>query len=126
MGYVPSYGGPVIIGSDLEWNKAGVIDVLGLAWDEGRQCTATSRNVATLHQYLEVLKRADVVVGQNFIDADCQQLAGEGIDTSWLIPKVFDTRLAMHATHAHLAGTGSFDLRSIVLLLNGRQGMRFP
>ncbi len=119
----------MIIGSDLEWARDGnkyKIDVLGVAWDEGRRTTAIDRNEVTLGQYLDVLRKAETVVGQNFIDADCRQLASEGIDVSWLEPKVFDIRLAMHAVNGHLAGTGSYDLRSIVLLLNGRQGKRFP
>jgi DNA polymerase I-like protein with 3'-5' exonuclease and polymerase domains len=119
----------MIIGSDLEWCKQDgkyVIDVLGLAWDEGRRTTACDRNESTLGQYLDILRKADTVVGQNFIDADCRQLASEGIDVSWLEPKVRDIRLMMHSVNGHLAGTGSYDLRSIVLLLNGRQGTRFP
>jgi len=119
----------VIIGSDLEWCRDGdkyKIDVLGLAWDEGRKTTAIDRNESSLRQYLDILARADKIVGQNYIDADCRQLASEGIDVSSLEPKVFDIRLAFHAVNGHLAGTGSYDLRSIVLLLNGRQGVRFP
>lgn len=119
----------MIIGSDLEWCKNGdgyEIDVLGLAWAEGTRTTAIDRNEHTLGQYLDILRKATIVVGQNFIDADCRQMAREGIDVSWLEGKVFDTRLAMHAVNGHLAGTGSYDLRSIVLLLNGRQGRRFP
>lgn len=116
----------MIVGSDLEWTRQRVIDVLGLAWDNGFKTTATERTPETLEQYLSVLKKADTVVGQNFLDADCRQLAYEGVDVSWLEPKVYDIRLAMHTVNGHLAGTGSFDLRSIVLLLDGRQGMRFP
>lgn len=115
----------MIIGSDLEWNKRA-IDVLGLAWDFGLRNAAAERNPQTLPQYLEVLNRADAVVGHNFIDADCRQLAKEDVDISGFESKVFDTRLAIHTTHGHLAGTGSYDLRSMVLLLNGRQGQRFP
>lgn len=114
-----------IIGCDMEWTKEA-IDVLGLAWDGGLRATATGRSDRSMFEYLSTLKHADRVVGHNFIDADCRQLAKEGIDVSWLEPKVFDTRLALHATHGHLAGTGSYDLRSMVLLLNGRQGQRFP
>jgi len=119
----------VVIGFDMEWARKGdryEIDVLGLAWDDARKATAIDRNETTLRQYLDILKRAEVVVGQNAIDADCAQLASEGIDVSWLIPKVKDIRLLMHSVNGHLAGTGSYDLRSIVLLLNGRQGLRFP
>jgi DNA polymerase I-like protein with 3'-5' exonuclease and polymerase domains len=119
----------MIIGSDLEWAKDGnkyKIDVLGIAWDEGRRTTAIDRNERTIAEYVSLLKKADTVVGQNFIDADCHQLRSEGIDVSWLEPKVADIRLMMHAVNGHLAGTGSYDLRSIVLLLNGRQGQRFP
>lgn len=115
----------MIVGSDLEWTKEG-IDVLGLAWDEGRMATATHRDAGTLKQYLAILERAEVIVGQNYIDADIMQFGREGIDVRHLIPKVFDTRLAVHCTHGHLAGTGSYDLRSLVLLLGGRQGERFP
>lgn len=115
----------MIIGSDLEWTRTA-IDVLGLAWDMGLRNAATERNERTLPQYIETLNRAEAVVGHNFIDADCRQLAKEGVDISGFESKVFDTRLAIHTTHGHLAGTGSYDLRSMVLLLNGRQGMRFP
>jgi len=115
----------LIIGADLEWTKEA-IDVLGLAWDNGLRATAIGREPGTLHSFLDTLRRADKVVGHNFLDADCRQLAKEDIDVSWLEPKVFDTRLAIHTTHGHLAGTGSYDLRSMVLLLNGRQGYRFP
>src|SRR3990167_5630879 len=107
---------PMIVGSDMEWTRQA-IDVLGIAWDGGLRATATERTERTMAQYLDVLRQADVVVGQNYIDADCRQLAKEGYDVSWLEPKIFDTRLCFHATHGHLAGTGSFDLRSIVLLL---------
>ena len=117
----------MIIGSDLEWNREA-IDVLGLSWDVAGslRATATGRDERTLSQYLDTLKRATTVVGQNYLDADCRQLAKEGVDVGWLEPKVADIRLMMHAVNGHLAGTGSYDLRSIVLLLNGRQGQRFP
>src|SRR5882672_8728104 len=103
----------MIIGSDLEWTRKE-IDVLGLAWDEGRKNTACDRNPDTLAQYVDVLNRADVVVGHNFIDADCRVMDREGIDISGFEHKVFDTRLGIHCTHGHLAGTGSYDLRSMV------------
>lgn len=115
----------MVVASDLEWTREG-IDVLGLAWDEGKRATAVGRTPETLAQYLDTLKKADVVVGQNFIDADCRQLAKEGIDTSWLEPKVIDTRLLFYAINGHLAGSGSFDLRSIALLLGAKQGYRWP
>lgn len=114
----------MIVGSDLEWGAQG-IDVLGLAFDGGDRSTATNRTERTMDEYLNVLKRADIVVGQNYISADCRQLASEGIDVSWLEPKVADIRLMMHALNAHLAGTGSFDLRSISLLCGERHGKRF-
>lgn len=115
----------MIVGFDHEWSN-NRIGVVGLAWDGGNKATAAYRDERTMAEHLNVLHHADVVVGQNAIDADVMQLAEEGIDTSWLTPKVYDTRLAMHAAHAHLAGTGSYDLRSIVMLLDGRQGKRFP
>lgn len=115
----------MIVGADLEWSREA-IDVLGLAWDNGRKATAISRDERTMGQYLEVLNHADVVVGQNFIDADIIQLKREGLNVSGFEEKVFDTRLAVHCTHGHLAGTGSYDLRSLVLLLGSRQGERFP
>lgn len=113
------------ISFDMEWTHEG-IDTLGLAWDEGLRTTATHRTNETMAQFLGVLHAADTIAGQNVINADLRQLERENIDTSMLLPKCFDIRLAMHAVNGHLAGTGSFDLRSIVLLLNGRQGMRYP
>lgn len=115
----------MIVAADMEWSRQGV-DVLGLAWNDGRSATAVHRDERTMEQYLEVLRRADVVVGQNFIDADLMQLRREGLNVSGFENKVFDTRLAVHCTHGHLAGTGSYDLRSLVLLLGSRQGERFP
>lgn len=115
----------MVIGFDMEWTRQA-IDVLGVSWDGGKKATATGRDPESMAQYLRILQQADTVVGHNAIDADCRQLAKEGIDVSWLVPKIFDTRLAIHATHGHLAGTGSYDLRSMVLLLNGRHGQRFP
>ena len=115
----------MIIGFDLEWTREK-IDVLGLSWNEGLCATAVDRNEQSLTQFLSILNKADVLVGQNILDADMRQLAKEHIDVSALEPKCFDIRLAYHAVAGHLAGTGSFDLRSMVLLLNGRQGQRFP
>lgn len=115
----------IVIGSDLEWTPQG-IDVLGLAWDGGKSATATDRTPESLVQYLDVLNKADVIVGQNFIDADLIQMAKERIDTSKFRSKVFDIRLAMHAVNGHLAGSGSYDLRSIALLMGSQHGERFP
>ena len=115
----------VVIGADMEWSQRG-IDVLGLSWNEGRSATAVHRDERAMGQFLEVLRKADVVVGQNFVDADLMMLKREGLDVSGFENKVFDTRLAVHCTHGHLAGTGSYDLRSLVLLLGSRQGERFP
>ena len=115
----------MIVGFDLEWNRQAV-DVLGLAWDGGLRNTAVERTDITMRQFVATLNRADVIASHNGIDADCRQLAKEGVDISGFEHKVFDTRLAIHTTHGHLAGTGSYDLRSMVLLLNGRQGTRFP
>ena len=109
---------------DMEWTKES-IDVLGLAFGDGLHATATGRTPETMSQFLDVLHRADRIAGHNAIDADLGQLEKEGLDTSALLPKTFDTRVAFHAVNSHLAGTGSFGLRSIVLLLNGRQGQRF-
>ena len=117
----------MILSSDLEWNRKE-IDVLGLAYEQNGEirATATDRNPESLAQYLDALRRADFVIGQSFLSADCRQLAKEGIDTSWLEPKVKDIRLMAHAISGHLAGTGSYDLRSLVLLCGGRQGKRYP
>lgn len=118
----------LVLGSDFEWRKEDDdkyhIDVCGLSWDNATKCVACNRD--SLLQYLDVLRKADVVVGQNYLDADCRQLSSEGFDVAWLEKKVFDTRLAFYACNGHLAGTGSFDIRSIVLLLNGKQGKRIP
>ena len=116
---------PRVIGSDLEWTRER-IDVLGLAWSLGLETTATDSNPKSMQEYLDILHHADIIVGQNFLDADCRQLAKEGIDVSDIEPRVYDIRLAVHACFSHLAGTGSFDLRSIILLLGARQGVRFP
>ena len=116
----------MVISSDMEWTRDGFIDVLGIAWNDGTSATACDRNDVTFAEYLELLKRADAVIGQNFLSADCRMLAKAGVDVSWLEPKVKDIRLYMHAINGHLAGSGSYDLRSIVLLCGERQGQRFP
>ena len=110
---------------DLEWTRQG-ISTLGLAWGDGHFAAATNRDSLTLHNFLEVLRRADRIAGHNILDADIPMLAREGVDVSDLYKKSFDTRLAYYATAAHLAGTGSYDLRSVALLNNSRQGQRFP
>ena len=115
----------MIVGADHEWSFKGV-DVLGLSWSDGRSATATGRTDESLQQHLDVLRRADVVVMQNGLDADVRQLASEGIEVSWLGPKIYDTRLAFYTINGHLAGSGSFDLRSIALLAGTRQGYRWP
>ncbi len=119
----------MIVGVDHEWCKTDngyKIDVLGLGWGEGHFATATDRNERSLAQHLDVLRRADTIVGQNIIDADLGQLKKEGIDVSGFEFKCYDTRLAFYALHGHLAGSGSFDLRSIMLLLGAKQGFRWP
>jgi len=113
----------MIVGMDMEWTRGG-IDILGLSWDEGRKATATQCTEQSFKEFIDTLSKAELVVGQNLIDADFRQLESIGVDTSGF--NVYDIRLAMHATHGHLSGTGSFDLRSIVLLLNGKKGIRFP
>lgn len=110
---------------DMEWNKSG-ISVLGLAYAEGMKATAINRNPDTMAQFLNTLHGADRIAGHNIVDADIRALEQEGYDISRLLPKAFDTRLAFHACAAHLAGTGSFDLRSVTMLLNNKQGRRFP
>ena len=115
----------MIIGFDTEYSKRG-IDVLGLSWAEGLKATATDRNEVSLAECLATLHKASLIVTQNGIDADMRMMSKEGIDISTLEPKVYDIRLAMHAAFSHLAGSGSFDLRSIMLLLGARQGYRFP
>lgn len=113
------------ISYDLEWGSSG-ISVLGLAWNGGKNATATYRTPETMQQFLNVLNRADRICAHNGVDADIRALEKEGYDVTELLRKMFDTRLAFHAVSAHLAGTGSFDLRSVTLLLNSRQGYRFP
>lgn len=113
------------ISYDMEWTR-DAIDVLGLSWDEGRKATATGRTPETMSQFLDILHKAERIAGHNAIDADLGQLEKEGFDISQLLGKTFDTRVAFHAVNGHLAGTGSFDLRSVVLLLGAKQGFRFP
>lgn len=110
---------------DMEWGSKG-ISVLGLAYDQGKKATSINRNQDTMKAFLSVLEKADRIAGHNAVDADIRALEKEGYDISRLLPKTFDTRLAFHACAGHLAGTGSFDLRSVTLLLNSRQGQRFP
>ena len=117
-------GTPLITGFDTEWSK-GRIDILGLAWAEGLKTTAVDRTDVTMAQCLDVLHRSDAVITQNGLDADCRQLASEDIDVSWLEPKIKDIRLMFYAVNSHLAGSGSLDLRSIMLLLPSKQGYRW-
>lgn len=109
----------------MEWGRSG-ISVLGLAWNQGTKASATNRTPESMQQFLNVLHKSDRIAGHNCIDADIRALEKEGIDVSQLLGKAYDTRLVFHACSAHLAGTGSFDLRSVTLLLNSRQGHRFP
>ena len=112
------------ISLDLEWGSSG-ISVLGLAWAQGLKATATYRSLEAMQQFLNVLHKADRIAGHNVIDADLRAMEKEGIDVTELLQRAFDTRLAFHAVAGHLAGTGSYDLRSVTLLLNSRGGKRF-
>jgi len=118
-------GGEMTLSFDLEWGQQG-IDVLGLAFDEGKKATAIDRNEKSLGEFLQVLRQAERIAGQNVIDADIRQMELEGIKVDDLLPKIFDIRVAFHLINSHLAGTGSFDIRSIVLLCGAKQGYRFP
>ena len=111
------------LGCDFEWSPDG-ISVIGFA--SGQSAFAVPRTQISWSKMLHMLQDACEIVGQNWHAADIRQLAKEGVDVSPLEVKVFDTMLAAHATHAHLAGTGSYDIRSLVLLLGEQAGERFP
>ena len=113
------------IGCDFEWGRDGKVSVIGFAFNNTTYATAHPR-YQKWDESLEVLSCAGEIVGHNWHAADLRQLAKEGVAVDALEAKVFDTMLAMHATHAHLAGTGSYDIRSVVLLLGEQGGLRFP
>lgn len=114
-----------VIGCDAEWGWDGRLSVIGFAADEGRRAWAANW-VSWLSAAQQMLDSAQTIVGHNWHGADLRQLARDGVAAEPLEPKVFDTMLAMHATHPHLAGAGSFDIRSVVLLLGPQGGRRFP
>ena len=61
----------MIVGADMEWSREA-IDVLGVSWNNGLCATATGRTEQSMAEYLAILRRADTVVMQNGLDADCR------------------------------------------------------
>jgi DNA polymerase I-like protein with 3'-5' exonuclease and polymerase domains len=136
------------IGLDLEWGNDGKISIFGFAWNNGRRAGAFSRTEQTGETVRRILERVTTdttkgafLVTHNGTSADLPKLQEEGIILGTRLRNassasseesaggVFDTMLGLHATHAHLAGTGSYDLRSLVLLYghSGRDsGNWFP
>lgn len=98
---------------DLEWSKRG-IDVVGLAWEENGIIKAQAGGADKIPELVQRLNQAKEIVGHNIIDADMPRLSAAGFNLP--LDCVRDTRLALHTTHGHLAGTGSYDLRSAVLI----------
>lgn len=116
---------PRYVAFDAEWSQ-GKISVLGFATNGGRSAVAYPRTETAWAGAIYDFNHVDEIVMHNGHAADLRALAKEGVDVAPLESKVFDTMLAMHATHAHLAGTGSYDIRSVVLLLGEQGGERFP
>jgi uracil-DNA glycosylase family 4 len=112
------------IGFDMEWSAK--VTTVGFAWNGGKSAFAAPRTNLSFDLLPQELSMFNSVSIHNGLAADLRQLQKEGLDVSSLQTKVFDTMLAMHATHAHLAGTGSYDIRSSVLLCGEVAGERFP
>lgn len=113
--------------TDLEWSN-GKISVIGCSSNiSGLGVIATAQpRVAVWNAYLNLLKKVPEIIIHNGHAADLRALAKEGVNVAPLEPKVFDTMLAAHAVSPHLAGTGSYDIRSVVLLHGEIGGHRFP
>lgn len=145
-----NYHGDVSI--DLEWGKDGKISIVGFAWwDEGQIRAGAYSREGNDERTRAILQNTRPqmegrnggnsqaaqgrLVGHNILSADLPKLQAEGLlldsktrrlDASL---SAFDTMLGLHTTHAHLAGTGSYDLRSLVLLYGhtgGRSQEWFP
>ena len=110
-------------GLDFEWDD-GKISICGIAWDGGRSATAFSRGESNTEVIARFLAGNNHIVGHNILSADFPQAESEGMQVR--PSQAFDTMLALHATHAHLAGLGSYDLRSLVLLYGQGTKEAFP
>lgn len=120
------------IGLDLEWGKDGKISIVGFAWWDAGQIRAGAYSRQDNDERTRTIlggiigRTGSALVTHNGISADLPKLREENLLPTLRqdsISQVFDTMLGLHTTHAHLAGTGSYDLRSLTLLY-GQEGLR--
>src|SRR6185369_7084424 len=95
---------------DLEWNvKTNQTTVVGIAAQ--RNSAHSTYNTA---DGLETIRRAMLaghqIIGHNIVEADLPRIAQP---KSYKPEHVFDTKIAGHLVHAHLAETGLLDLGSL-------------
>ncbi len=109
-GHIPySHGSPCAF--DLEWNEVGTVTVVGVAYDAsvGFSTFDVQDGLDIIRQHME---EGTQVIGHNIIDADLQKVDAK--PKSWRPEHVFDTKIAAHLVHAHLASMGLLNLGSLV------------
>jgi uracil-DNA glycosylase family 4 len=93
---------------DLEWDDKKQITIVGTGVNEHEACSTYE-----VEWGLDTIKtHKGCLVGHNIIDADfpIMQYAPQ----SFAPDRVFDTKVAAHLVHPHLAELGLYDLRSMV------------
>lgn len=111
-GYIPYRKGESCV-IDLEWDvKTDVTTVVGCAYS--RQEAYSSYNV---QDSLGVVRRhwmdKTCLTGHNICEADLPRILPEDAKCEYKPNRVFDTKIAAHLIHAHLAETGLLDLGSL-------------
>lgn len=103
-------GKPLVF--DLEWNPGTQqLTVVGIAHEYGK-----AYSTFNVEAGLEVVQRhiddGTLVIGHNLIDADIPKTGR--LPKSWSPKHVFDTMIAGHLVHAHLAESGLLGLGDLV------------
>lgn len=110
-GYVIPYREGKEFICDLEWNvETDVTTVVGLAYSatEAHSTYNTEDALGIVRRHLQA---GTQVMGHNCVEADLSRV-GTGVQ-SYKPEHVFDTKVAAHLVHAHLAETGLLDLGSM-------------
>lgn len=106
-GILPDRPGPMVF--DLEWNERKQITCVGVAYDANTAYSTYGNEGAAMVK--DRVADGRLVIGHNILDADFPVL---GISSVSCVARVFDTKVAAHLAHPHLANLGLLDLGSLV------------
>jgi uracil-DNA glycosylase family 4 len=108
--FTPYYEGQQCV-VDLEWNGAGDISVVGVAYDSKKAYSSfgVDNGLEVVRQHLASGTR---IVGHNFITADLPRI--DRTPQSFRPEHICDTMIMGHLVHAHLAELGLLGLGDLV------------